>query len=292
AAAPTAADTLRAQVAAEPACEVPASEADRRAQAQALGVQTWDAAAMACAGEQWYALAQAQPQDAGVQVEALAFFDTQLYFLRVEEAADLMGVNLDNRRRLEQAGARYVALAGAASQRFADDPRVLVHKALAARVTGGAYDAELLQQVIASHPDTLAGRAQLALGRMLYELPSILGGSAEAAVPLLEQARALNPGDMRALYYLAEAFDEELEEAKALEAMRAMLAIEPAAGEQQIAADMLRLAVGLSRRLGDAALSGSLAARRDALLAANPRLLTRASIAVGGHGGANPLDPK
>ncbi|NKB35684.1 MAG: tetratricopeptide repeat protein [Gammaproteobacteria bacterium] len=183
----------------------------------------------------------------------------------------------------------YSDLASATYASFPDDARVIIHKGLAAREVEGAYDTTLLQQAIEQQADALAGLAQVRLGRMLFELPSILGGDFQAAISLFEQAVEIDPQNMQALYYLAEVYEQELEEEKAAATMARMLAVEPAKAQLQMSADMLRLAGGLAQRINKVQLSAELVQKRNELLAANTALMPRTSVAVGGHGGEHPL---
>jgi len=276
----------------EPAsCDRSGTVQARRERARALAGRSWDLDALTCAGELYFELAQASPADLALQVEAMNALDRLLHYLRLAAASDMMGADATIEARLEQAGARLVQLAAAARTAAPQDAAVLTHAGLASMVAQGAYDAELLAAAIARDPSALGARAQIALGRQLFELPTILGGDARQAIAVLEGAVQVAPNDPRALYYLAAALEQELEEDRAREVMARMLEADIAAHDPQMAADLLRLAAGLAQRIGDAALSAKLHGRRQALLVANPQLQTRASVAAAGHGGEHPLDP-
>ncbi len=271
-------------------CDRSGTAQARRERASALAGRSWNLDAMTCAGELYFELAQASSADLALQVEAMNALDRLLHYLRLEAASDMMGADATTKARLERAGAQLVQLAESALAAAPQDAAVLTHAGLASMVGQGVYDAELLAAAIARDPSALGARAQIALGRQLFELPTILGGDARQAIAVLEGAAQIAPDDPRALYYLAAALEQELEEERARAVMARMLEADIAAHDPQMAADLLRLAAGLAQRIGDAALSAKLQGRRQALLAANPQLQTRASVAAAGHGGEHPLD--
>jgi len=273
-----------------PACDTGGGPAARLQRARTFASRTWDTAAMACAGDLYFMLAAPAPTDRALQVEAMSALNRLLHYLRLEAAADMMGAATVTAKRMEHAGRQLTDLAGPALATAADDAAVMINAAMAAMVTEGLYNAELLAAAIARDPAALDGRAQIVLGRQLFELPTILGGDPRKAIPILEDAVRVNPDDSQALYYLAAAYEQELFEKEAVATMARMLDADIVGTDQQMAADMLRLAAGLAMRLHAGDLSASLNAKRKALLAANPELNTRASVAAAGHGGEHPLD--
>tara|TARA_B100000497_G_C7693373_1_gene422406 strand:- start:2748 stop:3746 length:999 start_codon:yes stop_codon:yes gene_type:complete len=270
-------------------CEIPGSTEELLANARKAAVKKHDPDSLNCAAQAFIKLAKISSEDIELQIEAFTTLEDSLFYLRVIQTLDLMGVNKVNSERIASIGASYHELAEQAYKKDQHDPRLMVHKGLAARETTGAYDADLLGQAIETNQRVLKGLAQVRLGRMLFELPSILGGDFQAAIALFEQAVEVDPQNMQALYYLAEVYEQELEEEKAASTMERMLAVDPAQAQLQMSTDMLRLAVGLSQRIGKAELSAKLKEKRNSLLSANLEIMTRASVAVGGHGGEHPL---
>lgn len=270
--------------------ECAAVMSDKRLEAaRTLSVRTYSSDDLVCASRLYHAMAKAHTDDIALQIEAMTAMNNTLHYLQVLVSQDLMGVNRLNVAHATAVGDMLLDLAADAYTTAPDSPGVMVNKALAAKITDGAYDADLLVKAIDTAPSTLNGLAQIRLGRMLFELPTILGGDVEQSIDLLNQALEVDPGSIQALYYLAESYDQELEEGKAAAVMGNMLAVTPEPAEMQMAVDMLRLASGLAKRIRQQDLSVELRTRRNNLLEDNPELLTRVSIAVGGHGGEHPL---
>ena len=71
-----------------------------------------------------------------------------------------------------------------------------------------------------------------------------------------------------------------------------ILPIEPSPLDLQLMADELKNARDLAHRIPAPELEAQLTAKRDALLQANPQLLTRASSAANMHGGVDPMTGK
>ena len=74
--------------------------------------------------------------------------------------------------------------------------------------------------------------------------------------------------------------------------MTGLLDVEPSPLDLQLTADELKNARDLAHRIPAADLETRLTAKRDALLAAHPELLTRASTAANMHGGVDPITGK
>lgn len=271
-------------------CDTGGNPAAQRTRAATLAAMTWDVAAMSCAGTLYHDLAVARPADLELQVEAMTALNRLLHYLRIEAAADMYGSDQVLKQRLATASGQLAPLARTALAAAPENVPVMINAALAARFSAGAVDAALLGAAMARDPGALGGRAQIELGRVLYELPTIVGGDPTAAMKLLEQAVQVSPNDLQALCYLAEAYEQEMEDASALSVMGRMVDAPLGGADTQMAVDMLRLAAGLAGRMGDAGLSARLQARRQQLLQANPLLKTRASVAAAGHGGEHPLD--
>ncbi len=273
----------------DPDCDQEGNISEQTARARDLASRKYAPSSLNCAAMLYTNLALGNAEEMDLQNEAMIALEDALFYLRVIQTLDLMGVDKLNTERIIKIGSNYRILADAAYEKSKDDTRMIIHKALSARESTGSYDTELLQQAITKEPGALQGLAQVRLGRMLFELPSILGGDFDAAIKLFEQSVEINPQNMQALYYLAEVYEQELEEKKAAETMSRMLAVQPDNSQLQMSTDMLRLAIGLSSRIGETELSDNLKEKREVILASSPELMTRVSIAVGGHGGEHPL---
>jgi tetratricopeptide (TPR) repeat protein len=281
--------TAKAEPTVEENCEKADALADHLEGARVLSEQKYNPDSLACAASLYVKIANSSSKDIELQVEAMTVLEEVLFYLRVIQNLDLMGVDKLNSDRILEFGKSYLELAEAAFNEAGEDPRLMIHKALSVKESEGAYDVLLLEQAIAKEPTALSGLAQLRLGRLLFELPSILGGDFQVAIALLEQATEIDPQNMQALYYLAEVYEQEIEEGKAAQTMASMLEIKSVTAQLQMSTDMLRLAIGLAQRMRENELSTNLRQKRESILAANPELMTRVSIAVGGHGGEHPL---
>ncbi len=257
--------------------------------AREQAVKKFDPDSLACASLIFARIAQQNKTDLDLHVEAMNVMEESLFFLRMIQTLDLMGVDQKNTDRISSIGKTYSETSDSANRLAADDPRVMAHTGLAAKESSGSYDTGLLQQAIDKQADVLSGLVQVRMGRLLFELPSILGGDFQVAISLFEQAVEIDAKNMQALYYLAEVYEQELEEEKAAAVMARMLEVDPVYAQLQMSADMLRLAIGLSQRMGKNELSKKLLQKRQAIISEYPQLMTRASIAVGGHGGEHPL---
>lgn len=150
----------------------------------------------------------------------------------------------------------------------------------------------LLEKAVEKDEAVLDGLGLAVLGRVYYELPTIVGGDNLKAIEFLTRGYERNPTSPVTIQYLAEAYDQEIEEEKAKAMMANLVAIPATDENSQELADALRIAAGLSRRLRDKPLAKQLNDKRDALLEANPNLFDRKMEASGGHGGENPLTGK
>jgi hypothetical protein len=91
---------------------------------------------------------------------------------------------------------------------------------------------------------------------------------------------------------LAKAYEAEglTQDTKAT--LRELVALNPADGSLQSVADAWLVGEGLAARLDEPAMEAQFEEKRHRLFAANPKLQTRLTSAIGGHGGANPLTGK
>ncbi len=211
---------------------------------------------------------------------------------------DLMGVNAQNNSHHEKAASAVKeTIAKYAKRRLLSATDQAWHGLLllqyANAVTGSLDDTaaarELMEQAVNTQYDVLDGLALMVLGRVYYVLPAAIGGDMEKSIRYLERAVTINPQSAPALQYLAESYDQELEEGRAKKTLARLLEVKPTIDTQQEYADALRIAIGLSKRLSDRKLAKRLDERRKQLFVVNPELLTRQSEAIGGHGGVNPM---
>jgi tetratricopeptide (TPR) repeat protein len=151
----------------------------------------------------------------------------------------------------------------------------------------------LLEAVAEKAPATNNGFGLVVLGRMYFELPFALGGDVNRSIALFLQSLEFDANSMIALSYLAEAYDQEMEEEKALNVVRRMLELTPLdKDDEQRFADHWYRAYGIASRLGAENLAQAIKEKRSALLLSNSNLLTRKTSAINGHGGVNPLTGK
>lgn len=271
-------------------CNTHDDNASSITQARELIQKKHSSEAMVCAAKIYYQLASTSQATVDTLVEAMTAMNEVLYFLRIITAQDLMGVDRANVERIAEVEKELLGLVQLALPYVEDNPAIMVNVALAAKITDGIFDTALLERAIEKDPAALKGLALIKLGRLLFNLPSILGGDFQQSIALLEKAVEVDPNNIQALYYLAEAYEQEMLEEKAAATMTRMLEQQADVSGQQMAADMLRLAIGLSKRMGNVTLSKKLEAKRKDLFRKNPDLLSRVSIAVGGHGGEHPLE--
>lgn len=281
-------------------CRIPEGQEERLAQVQRLALQTHSADQMNCAADTAIAAAAAAPDSVEVHALALGTLSQAIDLLSSLKRADLMGVDTALIARIQELSQAGLEVGVRARALAPDSPDIKLLHALLLVVSSPWLEVEqsvatvreamtLLSAVVDEAPDTLGGLAQTVLGRIYFELPPLLGGDLARSVALLEDAVKRNPANIQALRYLAESYDQELEEARSTETLHLMVPLEPGPGEYQLFADEWRLAQGLAGRLHATELRDALAAKRQALLEVHPELLTRESTAVGGHGGDNPL---
>jgi tetratricopeptide (TPR) repeat protein len=271
------------------ACDTSGTAEARQARAATLAIRGFDVAALGCAASLYTALSEENATDLDAQLTAARALLIVVDQLRVLRAEDLMGVNQPVITALNEHAGQYTAVAARARKLAEDDARVVVHSAMAARDVDSAADIAGLERAIALDPAAEGGLAELVLGRIVYELPTFIGGDGARSIALLAQAHEVDPNNPRAIRYLAEAYDLEGEIGKARKTLRDFSAVEPVPGGEQALCDELRHAIGLATRFDDGDLVEELEGKRAAVQAAHPELLSRTGHAVGGHGGANPL---
>jgi len=281
--------------------EVPDREA-RVARALELRDRRYDKNAVACAADILFAESVARAKDVELAKEALLASLAYLDVVTLLKAHDLAGTYVDEWKvRLEHGKAQAKALSERLNALAANDPDVIamegttllvVHQfdnlitvAHSVRKARG-----LLERAVELDPMAFDGWALTLLGRIHFELPAILGGDSAKSVEILERAFAQTPGNVQLLRYLAESYDQELQETKAIAMLQRIRDLpDPASVDLQLTVDELRLAQGLATRLAHEALAAGLQARRRALLETHPMLDPRVSVQAAGHGGDNPI---
>jgi predicted Zn-dependent protease len=279
-------------------CPKAADNARKAQVAVELREKSYDKNALACAMDLRFELAKAAPADLQAQLAALESLVEYIDHVRQLKLIELVQMNwAEYALRLEHADKVRAVLAPAALKDHGNDPRVMILTSQASVLLAGPNDPEVretaleqLKKAVAADPAALKGEAQLTIGRIYLDLPSIYGGGANKALPYLEEARKLAPDNPRALRYLAEARDELEQKAEARDALTALAAITPTdARHWQLFADEWRMGEGIATRMGETALAKQMGAQRNALFGKQPQLLRRNVETVFGHGGSNPV---
>jgi hypothetical protein len=285
------------------ACPVPASAEALQARVAELYPSKHDKNALGCAADLLVAAANAQPDDAALNTQALLVTAEYIDHVNTLWDFDLYGVRQPEwKARLEHA----IAPGRALAERIAavDEPVPLcavayfdlvwpARTADAKTALSKSRDAKSrLERATARDPAALDGNCLLMIGRLHYELPEFAGGDPERALAELKTAQRLAPGNQSVLRYLAYVQLQERDQPAAQTTLGQMLAADPAPPDRQLFADELRNARDLATRMGDAQLSSRLDGKRKALLAAHPELLTRAMSAANMHGGVDPITGK
>ncbi len=310
----------RAAAAKQIACD-PITDWDAQMSAFAANATSkWDRQAMGCAVE-YGAQAMEDLSLPSNLIWAVATFRTD----NIETHLNVLGAHLEYFDVLDKSysdhyqGAEIAAELGLRWERTRDSARKLldridpiVPKVTEARVLRAAFNLgstlretspdaqsaaleaaiEDLQIAIGENPEALNGLAQLLLGQVLAVLPEFLGGDIDAAITLLEQAQALNPGDLTVHRTLAEAYLGERETEKAIALLEAALQADVSGENPQDLVDDAKFLGGLALRADRPDLASQFGQRRDALLTEKPFLETRKETAAMGHGGEDPLSGK
>jgi len=288
---------------AQAACTVPETQSARIAQIQIHAAQTHSATQMDCAATIALASAQKAPENLELQLITLGVVAQTIELLGSLKRVDLMGMDNTMISRIHQLANEAITLAETNINKSPDNADIRLLHAVILVLTAPWFDVEksidstrramgMLEHVIKTAPDTQGGMAQSVLGRIYFELPPLLGGDVTRSIGLLKEARRRGPENIQTLRFLAESYDQELEEEKAVNALKEMISIKAQSGQYQLMADELGLGQGLALRLKARDVAAKLGAKRAELFKAHPKLLTRASTAIGGHGGANPLEGK
>jgi len=265
--------------------------------AAALGVQTSDKNALACAADLRFELATAAPNDLTAHINALTSLLSYVDHVRLLKVYELSQIDWpEYDLRLQHAVGIASQLIPRTRQKWPNDPAIIILCAAVERSLAGPSDPQItltaveqLKHAVAIDPKALNGIGQLLIGRSYLDLPPIFGGSAEKAIPYLIQAREASPGDPRAFRYLAEAYDELGRSRDALTALNALASITLSDSDLQLFADEWRMGEGLATRLDAPKVAARFAAERADLMRRHPNLLSRKVESVWGHGETNPM---
>jgi predicted Zn-dependent protease len=279
-------------------CPKAADNAQREKQAAQLRQKSYDKNALACALDFRFEVAKASPADLQAQLNALQSLVDYIDHVRALKMIELVQMNwAEYAVRFEHAEKIRGVLVPAALQSFGNDASVIILSTQSAVLLAGPNEPQVrldalekLKRAIALDPKALDGEAQTLIGRIYLDLPTIYGGGADKALPYLQEARKIAPGEPRTLRYLAEAYDELGQKAEASGALEALASSTPPdARLWQLYCDEWRMGEGLATRMGDEALAKRFGTQRTALLDQHPELLRRNVETVFGHGGSNPV---
>jgi tetratricopeptide (TPR) repeat protein len=286
-------------------CSVPADAAALQAKVGQLYPQKSDRNALGCAADLLFMAAQATPDDPQVNVQALLVESEYIDHVNTLWDFDIYGVRQPEwAARLAHAIPQGKTLAERVATLAPDDPTAECARAYfqvvwpfksadAKTALTASRDAiPLLEKATAKQPNALDGNCLLILGRLYYEVPEFAGGDMDKAAAALDRATEVAPGNVGAWRYLAYVRLQAGDADGARQALAQMLGIEPSPLDLQLMADELKNGRDLAHRIPATELETQLTAKRDALLAANPQLLTRASSAANMHGGVDPMTGK
>ncbi|MGQ7814525.1 hypothetical protein ACUTAH_02410 [Metapseudomonas furukawaii] len=285
-------------------CVEPADAKAKAAAFAELTVAKWDRQQMGCGVRHGFELAQAQPDNVELQLQALGaqveYFDVldkgygRLYSespvkdielrLRWNETREHAEILLERLQPLAGQVAEVLALRGV--YRLAS---VLRETPESDKMQAPALALPDLEAAIKLKPEVLDGGGLLMLGSVLLRLPEFAGGDTELAIELLSQGNRLAPQNLQLKVALLDALLGERENAKAIAVLQEAAKIGADGQNPQDYADALRTLGGQAVRLQQMGLAKQLAGTRDAYLQAHPYLNQRKSTATAGHGGVDPL---
>ena len=281
------------------------------------GMAKWDRAAMGCAIE----YGSDAVRDLSIPSSALWAFVT-FRADNIETALEVLGAHLEYFDVLDKAyGAHYQGIeqsselglrwerTHASGQEILDRVNPLVPAIPEARIVRAAFNLastmreatpeqesaalvsalEDLSIAIEEKPEALDGVGQLVMGQVMVALPEFLGGDALAGIELLETANTMNPSDITVHMSLVEAYLGERENDKAIALLQAALDVDPETNHPQDYVDETKHLGGLALRTNHAEIAAAFAEKREAILAAQPQLLSRTEHASFGHGGEDPI---
>lgn len=281
--------------------------ADAKSLAAAFAEQAamkWDYSKMGCGVRYGFELAQLQPDDVPLQLQALGaqvdyFTVLDKEYSPLYSASALKDAEL--KLRWTQTRQRAQTLLERLQPAAEQVPEVLALRGVyhllslqheapeSEKLKAPGLALPDLESAIKSKPGVLDGAGLLTLGSVLMDLPEFAGGDSERAVALFVQGAGVAPANLELKIALINAYLAERAQDKAVAVLRQAAAI-PAEGQNlQDYADALRSLSGQAVRLQQMDLARQLAERRDALLAGHAYLNPRKSTATAGHGGVDPL---
>jgi len=286
-------------------CPVPESPEALTARVEELYPKKYDRNALGCAADLLATAAGAAPKDVALNIQALLVRSEYIDHVNTLWDYDIYGVRQPEwAARLEHAIPPGKEIAARVAAAAPDDATALCARAYfnlvwpfksadaKTSLTASRDSIPLLEKAVAREPAALDGVCMLMLGRLYYELPEFAGGDVAKAGTVLSRAHELAPKNVSVTRYLAYTKLQDGDAAAATKLLTGLLDAEPSPLDLQLAADELKNARDLAHRIPAADLEAQLTAKRDALLAAHPELLTRASTAANMHGGVDPITGK
>jgi hypothetical protein len=271
------------------------------ARARELSRLTSERNQLACAADLYVKLAAAGTPDRELLADALAAGNSYLKQVNIERDLDFVGAQTGEwLARTAKVSQQLEALRTQAASLYADDltlrmlgaqADLLMHRYTDPKdfVVAFKRSTAILNQVIAATPPIRNGAAFVYLGKAYLDTPPIFGGSPKKAVEALEQARRIDPKDPERLGLLVQACDQTSATERLVQVLDELLALDPRQTDLQDLADAWMTGIGIADRLNNRKLLSGFKAKRHALLAAHPGLLTRARTGIAGHGGEDPL---
>ncbi|MFC5695477.1 hypothetical protein ACFPU0_07865 [Pseudomonas sp. GCM10022186] len=269
-----------------------------------LAPMKWDRKQMGCGVRYGFELAQAQPDNIELQLQALGalieYFDVlDKSYSRLYSASPVMDIEL-SRRWTDTRNQSKALLAGVEqlSGQIAEVVALrglytlfsLQHEATEKeKIASPSMALPDLEGAVKMKPGVLDGGGLLALGTVLLTLPEFAGGDLERGIALLDQGSELSPQNLQIKTALIDAEISERNQPKALAVLKDAANISEQGQNEQDYADELRKLSGQAVRLEQTELAKQLQTRRELFLAAHPYLNKRLSTATAGHGGVDPF---
>ncbi|MFL6603411.1 MAG: tetratricopeptide repeat protein [Steroidobacteraceae bacterium] len=278
-------------------CPVYADRSSKERGARELSAKTSDKNALACAADIRYALAVEAANDRDAHVSALTSVLRYVDHVHSLKNFDLGHTNWPEFDiRLQHAADMAGKLRAVAERNWPDDSVLSILSAGIQASLAGPDDPQTtlsavdkLKRAVTKDPGALEGLGEFLIGRSYLALPPIFGGGATQALPYLEKAQKISPGNPRALRYLAEVNDELGRRQEALSSLTALSNVQSRNVDLQLLADEWRMGEGLATRMQNQRLADKFGSERTELIRQHPGLLVRKIEPVIGHGGDNPI---
>lgn len=150
----------------------------------------------------------------------------------------------------------------------------------------------IIEQAVASDPDSIDGLGLLLTARLYQDLPSFMGGDTEKSLALLNQLLQSHPENLEAIRWAIQAHEVLGQKEKAQQVLNQAANINPENINPQDHADLLLTLGGMAKRHGLVSTLSIIKEKRQALFKANPKLNNRKQAATMGHGSADPITGK